>query len=181
MAMKRALVLAAALAVAACGGGRGSGGELTTAPCPRIGILADAADLTRFRPGGGRDLSAMVVDARLVGVSGRCDFARRGGALDVTVTVTLTAERGPAAEARSFDLPWFVAVTDADDREILTKREFTTRVAFGPNVTRTRAEAEPVGLTLPVTETRRVGDYAVRIGFQLTPEELALNRRRGPR
>lgn len=186
MGMRRprlVLALGLVLAAAAAGCGRGGGDSvLATAPCPRIAILADAADLTRFRPGGGTDLSAMVVDARIAGFQARCDFARRGGGgLEVTVTPQFAAERGPAAGTRAFDLPWFIALTDAEDREILAKREFTARLAFAANVGQARTEAEPVALTVPIGEGRRADDYVVRLGFQLSPEELAFNRRRGPR
>ena len=36
-------------------------------------------------------------------------------------------------------------------------------------------------LSLPVGETRRVQDYRILVSFELTPDDLALNRRRGPR
>jgi hypothetical protein len=36
-------------------------------------------------------------------------------------------------------------------------------------------------LSMPLTGGRRAADYVVRVSFQLTPEELALNRQRGVR
>src|SRR6187397_768886 len=59
--------------LAGCGGG-----DLNAFPpaCPRAAILGDAADLTRYRPEhagqGGQDLTDMVFDGRITGVSGKC-------------------------------------------------------------------------------------------------------------
>jgi hypothetical protein len=54
-------------------------------------------------------------------------------------------------------------------------------VTFPPNVQRAEAVGRPVRVTVPLGEGRRAADYVLRLSFQLTPEELALNRQRGPR
>lgn len=170
--------------LAACGGGSGITGPLANiqAPCPRIAILADGADLTRFRPGAERDLTAMIADARVSGFEAQCDFASRDRrALNVRVTPRFEAERGPAAQGRVLDLGWFVALSDSADTAVLNRQAFTTRITFPPNVPRATVEGGTARLTLPLSETMRAVDYHVRISFQLTDEELALNRARGPR
>lgn len=178
--MRNALAVAMPLLLAACGGTQ-TAAPAGPAPCPRIAILADGADLTRHRPGMQRDLTGMVLEARLQGFDARCDFASRDRTrLEVRITPRFEAERGPAAEGRTADLPWFVVLTDAEE-EVLARVAATTRVAFPPNVPRTQAAGQPVQLDLPLGGARRAADYTVRVAFQLTPEELALNRRRGPR
>jgi hypothetical protein len=168
----------AALALAGCGGFRPDTGA-SQAPCPRIAILADGADLTRFRPGGTGDLAAMVIDARITGFDARCDFVGRGGAVEVRLTPRFEAERGPAAEGRSTDLPWFVALTDAEDTTLLAREAYATRMLFPSNVARSTATGPTARVVVP--EGVRVADTTLRVSLQLTPEELALNRRRGPR
>jgi hypothetical protein len=79
------------------------------------------------------------------------------------------------------DLPWFVVLTDAEDREVLARVAATTRLGFAPNVPRAQALGQVVQLDMPIGGGRRAADYTVRVSFQLTPEELALNRQRGPR
>lgn len=177
----KALALLLPLALAACGGSSAPT-PVGGAPCPRIAILAEGADLTRYRPGQARDLTAMVVDARVMGFEARCDFAsRQRDVLDVRVTPRFEAERGPAAEGRTVDLPWFVALSPADDSEVLARISGTTRVTFPPNVPRSQATGQAVLLSMPVSATRRAQDYVVRVSFQLTQDELALNRQRGVR
>jgi hypothetical protein len=165
--------------LAGCGGG----GALTQgppAPCPRVTILADGADLTRFRPGAGQDLAAMTADARFLGFNARCDYTRRREGVNVQISAVFEVERGPAATARGTTLPWFIAVTDAGDSQLIERRDYVTPVAFEGNVSRVRVESRAVTLNFPADE-RLVENHNVRLSFQLTPEELALNRRRGPR
>jgi hypothetical protein len=176
-------LLALPLALASCGALPSfESNPAGTAPCPRIAILADGADLTRFRPGAGPDLTAMVLDARLTGFDARCDYAGRDRrSLDVRVTPRFAVERGPAFEGRVAELPWFVAMTDANDTALLERVAATTRVSFAANTPVATATGQPVRLTVPVAEGLRARDYTLRLSFQLTPEELALNRSRGPR
>lgn len=182
--MARSSMGVAALAglalLAACGSDQGA--ATNQAPCPRIVILADGADLTRFRAGASGDLTALTADARVTGFQANCDFAGRDrSALNVRVTPRFEVERGPAAEGRTLDIPWFVALTDAADTTVLDRQGFTSRVAFAPNVVRTAIEGQAARLTMPLGQGVRAADYNVRISLQLTPEELALNRARGPR
>lgn len=177
----RALALALPVLLAACGGG-GTPPPSGAAPCPRIAILADGADLTRFRPGAARDLTALTLDARIAGFDASCDYAGRDrDALEVRLTPRFEAERGPAAEGRSADLPWFAALSDSGDTRLFARQAEVTRVTFPPNVQRAGATGRPVRVTVPLGEGRRAADYILRLSFQLTPEELALNRQRGPR
>jgi hypothetical protein len=181
-AMVRWAAVVSALGLAGCGSSSEPASLVRQAPCPGIVILADGADLTRFTPGSGYDLTRVVVDARIAGFEARCDYASRDRrSLEVLITPRFDAERGPAAQGRSQELGWFVAVTDSADTRLLDRQAFTTRVTFPPNVARAQAAAQPLRLVLPIGNGTRAEDYIVRLSFQLTPEELALNRRRGPR
>jgi hypothetical protein len=149
------------------------------APCPQIGVIGEAADLTRFRPGGGADLTALVVNAQVSGFKATCDYAPRQGGLVVTLTPEITAERGPAASGPSRDIPYMVAVVDNGDR-VLSRAEYTLRAAFPPNVAKVKSAGEELSITL-TGGVAEASSRRVLIGFVLSPEELAANRRRGPR
>lgn len=180
-AMRRGGGLVGALLLGGCGM-FDAPADPGTAPCPRIAILADGADLTRFRAGAPRDLTTLTLDARIAGFSASCDWASRDRrALGITVTPLFEVERGPATEGRVVDLPWFAALSDPADSRVIARESFTVRVTFPANVQRAQQPGQRVRLTLPLAEGQRAADYNLRISFQLTADELALNRQRGPR
>lgn len=168
----------------------GCGAPLTnTFPpeCPHAGVLADAADLTRYRPAGqgagapgaaGHDLTDMVLDGQITGVSGDCTRASRRE-LDVSVTVSMRLTRGPAARGPVGDVPFFVAVTE--NGQVLDKQIFHVGPDFAANADTVRLTTDPVSLNLPVSAEKPGSAYDLVVGFQLTPDEVALNRRRGHR
>ncbi|MDB5371265.1 MAG: hypothetical protein JWP20_2823 [Roseomonas sp.] len=149
------------------------------APCPHVAVLADAADLTRFRPGGGSDLTGMVVNASVSGFQAKCDYAPERDGLVVTLTPSFSAERGPAAPGPVADIPYMVAVVGEDDR-VLSRASYVMRVEFPPNVARVKSTGEEISITL-AGGVEAAAKRRVLIGFLLNPEELAANRRRGPR
>jgi hypothetical protein len=177
MVMRSSLVLLALL-LAGCGGGIGT--QLPIA-CPNPGLLGEGADLTRYRAGGPQDLTGLDYDARLVSINGTCKAGRGERSIDVTMTAGFSVERGPASEGRAVELPWFVAVLDRQTDAILSRQNFTDRVVFGRNETRASVSSAPVSISLPVGANRRAGDYRILVSFQLDEQDLALNRRRGPR
>lgn len=168
------------LLVGACSGGSATDPlRNATAPCPRVAILSDAADLTRFRPGGGQDLTAMELNASLSGFQAKCDYAPERAGLDVTLTPSFTAERGPAAQGRTAEIPYMVAVVE-DESRILSRATYSMQVEFPPNVSRSRSAGEELSIRIPGTP-QSAAQKTILLGFVLSPEELALNRRRSPR
>jgi hypothetical protein len=168
-----------ALLLAGCGGSAPTLLDNTRAPCPQIGVLSDAADLTRFRAGGGSDLTAMVVNAQVSGFQAKCDYTSRKDGLTVSLTPEFSAERGPAASGPGIDVPYMVAVVGEDDR-VLSRAEYTLRMNFPPNVSKVKSTGEELSITL-TGGVAEASSRRVLIGFVLSPEELAANRRRGPR
>jgi hypothetical protein len=142
--------------------------------CPRLGVVADTAELTRYRPGSGRDITDQLFTARIGDVAGNCRLDKASANVDMKVSIL--AERGAAmTEAGGAELEYFVAVTAPDD-QILAKETFRTRLDFaGRNRT---GIAEELSQRIPLPADSDPGAYSVLVGFQLTPEELADNRRR---
>ncbi len=164
------LALLAAGLLAGCGDSEGK-----FAPtCPQIALLAEGADLTRFA-GQGRDILDRVLEGRLTGIDGTCQAARNG---DLVATLRLRAElrRGPAAQNRTAQVPYFVAVLDGE--RIVDRRSFTLDATFPSNVDSVRLTGEELELRFP---ERADGRYRVLVSFQLTQDELAFNRRTAAR
>jgi hypothetical protein len=143
-----------------------------------VTILADGADITRYRPGAPTDLAAMVVDGRMAGVSFTCDYVR-GGGVEVKIAAIMDVEHGPASRGNRAELPWFLAVTSGDDSQLVERKDATLLVNFEGNQTRARVTSAPIAISFQAG--RSPADYRVRLSFALTAEELDRNRRRGPR
>jgi len=173
-AARRAVPLLVGLGVLA---GCSSSGEKFAPACPHVAILADAGDLTRFN-GRGQDVTDMVLDGRITGVGGDCE---RGdaGILVTNIAVALEITRGPAAQGSTADFGYFIAVSR--NGTILDKKVYSEHAEFPSNVNRLKLTGDKVELRMPITPTMSGAAYNVLVGFQLTPDELALNRKRGPR
>ncbi len=167
------LLLGMAASLAGCGGDR----PQFAPACPQTGILADGADVTHFRSAG-TDLTDMVLDGRITGLRGKCSYIDAEH-LGTTISVDLELTRGPAMQGRTADVTYFISVARGDT--ILDKRDYTLQVSFDRNNGKLRVTGEQIDLTLPTPGKVTGADYRVLVGFQLTPQELAFNRRRGPR
>ena len=159
------------LALAGCGPGRN---EFAPA-CPVAQLVPALADLTRFN-GNGRDLTDLVVQARVVRVAGSCAPGSDGN-LAASVSVSIAVQRGPAMPGRETDVPVFVAV--AMGQAVLDKQLMPVRVVFPSNVDRVTLTSPPIDLSLPVSATVNGNAYRVIAGFQLNPEEIEMNPRPG--
>lgn len=172
-AAARLACLAVVLAAAACAAPT----DRFPPVCPSPSILTDAADLTRYRPTG-RDVTDLVLQARLTRIGGSCTRAGPDH-LKTTVQVEMQLTRGPAANGRTADLAYFVAVTEGD--RILTRQTFPVRAQFPANTDRIRLTGDELEFTLPISAQKSGAAYQIRIGFILTPAELQQNRLGAPR
>jgi hypothetical protein len=165
--------LAATALLAAC-----SGGEPALAPpCPDIVVVQEIAGVTVFRPGDGRDLTDVVLDATIAGFDGFCSTDRdegEAGEVEIELRLVFTVNRGPANTDRKGAYSYFVVVADRDENP-LQKHIFNSTVEFPGNRNRI-APFEELVLTIPLKAGEDGGDYDVLVGFQLTPEQVEYNR-----
>jgi len=160
------------LALAACGSSMND--NHFAPPCPRTAILSDAGDLAHYRPGG-RDITDLLLQARIASVNGTCQPGTTKDTTKVTLNVGLTAQRGPAAgQMRDADLAYFVAVVR--DNQILDKRVIPLSFQFPANANRVGITGADQDLVLPTAGSTTAADYVVLVGLQLSPEELERNR-----
>ena len=150
-------------------------------PCPHYRVVADAAKLVRFHEGPGRDLIDINYEIEIEGVRLGCasdvDKKTRLGIMDVEITVSFKAQRGPANRDRRAPIEYFISVIDGD-RKILYREAFKAVIGFPGNKTRVTTAPEPVTLEIPITATHSSRSYNIFTGFKLTPEELRFNRTR---
>ena len=159
-----------ALALAACGAVFGTGPQRVA--CPGVAVLHEAQSITQFKPGPGRDLIDVRFEGEIGEVGVSCSYD--DGTVDMILDFQLRASRGPAAESRSAEFEYFVAVIERGDH-ILAKETFASRIDFPANVNRA-AVLEELGPRVPIKAGTTSLDYSILIGFQLSPEELEYNR-----
>ena len=138
--------------------------------CPGTAILGNAADLNAYRPDSpGRDLTDLVLHARVVGIRGNCTEGDRKNQLAVTASLLVELTRGPAMQGRETDVPMFIAVVDGDT--ILDKHVYLMHASFPSNVDRVTLTPGDTSMVLPVTGARSGAAYTIVAGFQLTPNQ----------
>ena len=154
-------------------------------PCPRVSILADAATITRFKEGGGRDLIDVDFKGAFTGFRGSCgydiDEDTDSGTLSLDLAVAMDLERGPANRSREIRIEYFISVTDSS-KKVLNKEIFDVKVTFPGNRTVLKWSEnpdDPVILNIPLFAGERGQDFIIFVGFQLSPDELLYNRRQG--
>lgn len=160
-------ILALLGATAAC-----SSKEKPVADCPAGIIPADAASVTRFRDGAGRDLTDVVAEAEIVNILVQCKYDSKGVTVDLQVAIA--GSRGPADRSRKADFDYFVAILDPQ-QNVVQKQPFRVNFEFADNRTRLGVveELEP---RVPLSSAFEGPKYQLLVGFQLTPDELAWNR-----
>ncbi len=171
----RSCFLLLPLAVGACG----MFDRSAPPPCPRIGILADAATLVKFRPGKGRDLTDVEHEAEVFSVDRTCELRDKGAAVEVVVTIQMAASRGPAAPeaATTIALPYFVAVVERASQRIVARESIPGQVELPPG-RRRAGVGEEITERIPLAAGRSPADYEILVGLELTEEQLEYNRRR---
>ncbi len=165
------------MALASC-----AGNETAQPSCPNVAVVAETAQVTKFRPGPGRDLTDVVVDARIADFDGSCTIDTGEGAngeVEVELRLLITASRGPANQDRRAQVRYFVAVGD-NNSAILAKETFTSAFEFEGNRS-TQSMIEELDQRIPLRAGESGEGYQILVGFQLSEEEIAYNRARALR
>ncbi|MGB0631063.1 MAG: hypothetical protein ACPGRZ_10230 [Alphaproteobacteria bacterium] len=146
--------------------------------CPAVFILQDAQNLTRFKPGPGRDITDIRFEARIFNFQGQCDYDEDDNVweVDVELLVQISVERGPANRGRDIDFEYFVVLPDFEGKPG-GKQIFPVKGKFEEGRTRLVYQDE-VALNIPLKNPNDGGKTEIVFGFQLTPEELKFNRAR---
>lgn len=169
-----ALGLATFLAVGACT----TNEELqqTAISCPQAMRVLDAARLTRFRDGRGRDPTDVMVEAEISDVGLRCSVD--GSRIDMEIRVRMVAVEGPALATqtpRTAPLRYFVALIDPY-RRIVTRSEFAADFQFEGNRTRI-ATMDELTHRINLVKGEPTLGYQIAVGFVLSQDEVDYNRR----
>lgn len=166
---QKSLLGISCLALAACSSSMEESG------CPRIGLLPDAERVTVFKDTGGLDITDVIGTGKIDKITGVCEVDE-DGQIFVTLSLDLIAALGPTAQPQSLVLPYFVAVTDAD-QQVLTKDPAQITVRFDEDARNTKSTIEIATFAMPGVGSFVKDEYIVIVAFQLTPNQLNYNRR----
>jgi len=142
--------------------------------CPKGFTVGDAASLTRFKPGPGRDPTDVQFRAEVVKVESACDFDKNGANVDTKVTIAVL--EGPSVQNRTVSLGYFVAVLDPNKR-VVARQEFTSEFTFAGNRNR-MVGLEELSEHVPGLTTKDAANYQIVVGLLVTQDELNYNRQR---
>jgi hypothetical protein len=162
-------LMLAALTVGSC-----SKSEPVVIACPQGIIPADAAKVTRFRDGPGRDLTDVVFEGEIYDILLQCKRERQTVVVDLQIG--LAGTRGPADRTRVADLDFWVAIVDCKSHEPVQRSAARTRFEFKDNRTRLTMVFDEMEPVIPVKNPNDAAGYQVMVGLQLTADELAWNR-----
>jgi hypothetical protein len=141
--------------------------------CPATSILAQAASVTKMRPGGNQPANA-ILTAYMEQAELACDYDMEDNSVDVDVRFPITVTRGPAgAGAPPQTLDYFVAVTDAAGT-VLSKHIFHRQVDLGGKMS-VKLTEEVDGNHIGLGADKKPYEYQIMTGFQLTRAELSYN------
>jgi hypothetical protein len=144
--------------------------------CPKGFTVGDAAGMTRFKPGPGRDPTDIQFRAEVVKVETLCEFDKNGMDLDLETRVTIGVAEGPSIQNRQASVGYFVALLDGN-RKVVARQEFAADFKFEGNRNRL-ASLEELSERVPGVTSRDAAQYQVVVGLLVTPDELNYNRQR---
>ncbi|MEO8560411.1 MAG: hypothetical protein ABI439_15165 [Rhodospirillales bacterium] len=142
--------------------------------CPKGFTVGDAAGMTRFKPGPGRDPTDVQFRAEIVKVESNCEFDKNGA--DIDTKVTIAVQEGPSALNRSASFGYFVAILDGNKR-VVARQEFASEFKFEGNRNR-MASLEELSERIPGLTSKDSANYQIVVGLLVTPDELNYNRQR---
>jgi hypothetical protein len=162
------------LALAGCAGQE----DLAAYPCPLVVAPREFSYMTKF-DGQSQDLSDTLFEAKLDSVlpAANCIYRNDEGKRSIVYDIRLQflAQRGPKEREGAAKFSYFVTITGVGGQR-LAGEVFPTEVVFENNATQAIV-VEEIQPTIPLNEGEN-GDYRrIYVGFALTSEEQAYNRK----
>ncbi|MAB14468.1 hypothetical protein [Parvibaculum sp.] len=159
-------------------GGSTQEGGTAAYPCPNVGVLDQADRITAFN-GSGQDITDVAVRAELNKVVTQCEYNLSDSTITFDIAFDGVAELGPGATSRTQNLPVFMAVTRRFGK-LVKKQTMTLPVTFAPGETKVRFTKMLEGNVVPYGKGADGRIYYILVGFQLSQDQLAYNRRVAP-
>jgi hypothetical protein len=166
--VRLAPVVAGILLLSGCGM---FGGKETKLVCPLSTMAPDTNLLAVFRPGTEPRLENVLYGVEIASFDSKCERVDKGLMVKSKIVFKLASND---KSLRNGSFSYFVSVVDGE-QNILTKQVYAYPFEFDPRY-RTLERTEDLVEDLPLRNVSTGGSYAILVGLQLTPEQLAFNR-----
>ncbi len=143
--------------------------------CPSVEAVEELSSLSEFSDTSDQNAHNLISSIEIADMQSSCNYDERSVTIDLRMD--FTGNLGPRGQASSsFSYPFFVAVTSARG-DILAKEIFAAPITYGPGQ-RSQTYTEKMRQIIPIENRDRGSKYKVLVGLQLTPDQLAYNRRK---
>ena len=149
-----------------------------TGGCPAVEAVEELSSLSEFTDASNQTDYNLIAKIDIAKIQNSCSYDKNAVTIDLSMDFLGTL--GPTGRASSggkpfFSYPFFVAVTSASG-DILAKEIFAASMTYSPGQS-TQTYTEKLRQIIPVESRDTGASYKVLVGFQLTPDQLAYNRK----
>ena len=174
--MKNALtllfVILSASFVTACGASE-IFQEQVPPSCPTLKPLQNGEKVVRYKPGVGRDITDVILEAEFTQFDGECQANEE--LVEVGVSIGMKASKGPALEGDLTKVGVILAITDLD-KKIIDQSVFDVTLDFSGNRS-TISYFERFLIDIPLKEGVKSDEFNIYLTFALSPEEMDFNKK----
>ena len=149
--------------------------SLSGLACPQVAILETPGELTRFAKGGLGKIAKVLFQAHMDITRATCEI-EAGESVLVTTDARLVVIRGPADTTGEAKFSFFYAVLDSQKKVIM--RETFPIIAKFDGLNNKIDFDDTVTIEIDLDKGINPASYTVYAGFEMTAEELELNRKR---
>lgn len=143
-----------------------------TAKCPEVRVLEDLGELVRYKPGPGRDITDIVLEAEFTRVAGECNVGDES--IEVGLYIGMNASLGPAERRETAEVNMIMAIADAE-KNIISRRVMPIEFTFTGNSSKIYYQ-ERFLAEIPREKDDSPEGYSIYLGYELSREELEFNR-----
>lgn len=140
--------------------------RVKSAGCPSVTVLGDAKRLTQMQDGR-IDLKAEIRSPALT-----CSIA--GDKAHSRLSFSVKSAIAPSSTVAMRSVPYFVAIISQG--QVIGKEVFNLALPFAGAKRMLTVKEYVERIDIPIAAEKSADDYAVTIGFQLTPEQVEYNR-----
>lgn len=146
--------------------------------CPKVKALTDLSSITQFSNSGGQTPDKMISDTKLEKMNSKCTVS--GNSVSLELELDFTGVLGPVGVKdldgqANYTYPYFLSVISPDGK-ILSKDVFALSMIY-ENGQITYHKQDKLRQVIPLMTGQNASQFQIMVGFQLSGDELAYNRR----